>query len=250
MSCTIPNPLPTFYLGAGTMLSSITIARSIILYSQAPNTRKALLMLGSILLWLYSVIYTAFYLFPWTKTKAGVVGSVALVLALNYFLIVASCIRYYALLDAKIRKLLQSITNVGMAIIMMYLLAINAAEVMASPSAEVLIFGPWSLLLGIIPVIHIGFGIIGFLQTARLNHDSQSTGYKIISLQTMFTSFVVLLWIVWVIIYLSRTSTGGSNSILLAIAFELENSIHLISKTVKNRLDGISAKSPQGSTIR
>jgi hypothetical protein len=160
----------------------------------------------------------------------------------NYLLINASCKRYFALLDEKTRKIAEVVVQFVMGGIFMFLIGVNSMDVISAQSVFRIEFSPVTMLLCVIPVVHIVFGVLGFSQVARENLDSSSAGYQILSIQTSITFLVFMMWILWTTLYVVRVASGGINGALLAIVFELENSIQIISRTVKNRMDASTSQ--------
>jgi hypothetical protein len=160
----------------------------------------------------------------------------------NYLLINASCKRYFALLEERPRKIADVFVQVVVGGIFMFLIGVNATDVITARTVFTINFSPVTMLLCIIPLVHIVFGVLGYTQVARQNLDSASTGYQILSIQTSITFLIFLMWILWTVLYVMRVASGGINGCLLAIVFELENSIQIISRSVKNRMDASNSQ--------
>jgi heme/copper-type cytochrome/quinol oxidase subunit 2 len=93
--------------------------------------------------------------------------------------------------------------------------------------------GRWVFMIAIIPFIHILFGILYFYRLLNKNISKKTNElYQIYSIQTACTLLMVMLWIPWSVLQLLKVGRGGFNILLMALAYELESSVGIISASL------------------
>jgi hypothetical protein len=123
----------------------------------------------------------------------------------------------------------------------MFTFARTSLDIVYAPNIEDVRFSVWLYLLGVIPLMHMVFGFAYYIHIIKQNVSSNSQTYQMFSLQSIFTLFMVLLWIGWCITQLTGVATGGTNGLFVSLGLELELSIGVITLTITN-------SNPKGAT--
>jgi hypothetical protein len=116
----------------------------------------------------------------------------------------------------------------------MFTFARTSLDVVRAPNIEDVKFSFWIFLLGVIPLMHMVFGFAYYIHIIKQNVSSNSQTYQMFSLQSIFTLFMVLLWIGWSITQLTGVATGGTNGLFVSLGLELELSIGVLTLTITN----------------
>ena len=228
----------------------LNIIQSCSYYLQSKTKRKLFLLIGNVFGLASNVMYQMFYFDNNNRTIKSTINALILGTLAIYILLIASCQRYFMLLGEKN----QAIANIAVPSIvagfLMYVTVFACLDIIKTPQAQLhnIKFSKWAYLLVIIPLCHLLFGILGFVKIARQRVEMQSIGFKIVSTQSFITFVILILWIVWTGTYALGVSSGASNSFLLAVGYMLENSVMIISKSIRNRLNNRSA--PHSTSTR
>jgi hypothetical protein len=133
-------------------------------------------------------------------------------------LLVASVKRYFILLPEGFRKKAEHLV-ICFASILFFICFNKTSSIIAYASdLENVTFTPWIFILAVIPLI-----------------DAYSIWNSLLYLYTasyLINSLMVVLWASWSITQLLGVSTGGSNSLFLALGCELESSVGVITMSL------------------
>jgi hypothetical protein len=191
-----------------------------------------LLIVGTILNCCFGLLFSSYYLNIATRTKLGMICTVMLTLTSNVCLLVASIKRYFILLPEKLQEKAEHFVICFVGLLLMFCFSKTSMAIVQATDLEALPLAPWIFLLAVIPLMHIVFGIAYFIYLLPRTFSVSSQSYQLFSLQSVCTIFMVILWASWSATQLLGISSGGSNNLFMALGFELESSVGVITMSL------------------
>jgi hypothetical protein len=244
--------ITTLFCGMALALSLLTATKSIYSLKVAVSTRKLLLIMG-VLVNLTGTCTCAYSIISnYYSVKMSIFG-----LFLSHFsnvlLLQASCKRYFVFFAERKRRIAE-ISVLTIVCILLMLSFVKLSQFMITPiELSNSSAGLWIYLLVVIPLIHIVFGIVYFYRILNKNIASKSNElHQVYSIQVVCTLFMVSLWITWTVLETAKLGNDGLNLFLMAVAFELENSVGIISISIPQLLksDRLERKGTNKSIAR